>query len=721
MSSSQATQLKDEGPKLREEKHFADFYPELDQQELLPIIVTNEIKDDANLRNVETKEARHVKQMIFKERVTLESINIGANRAKFKKCRFKVSSQGINNHPRISKNYQKFGYISGSLADKFNEYDTPYIKKTDSLALIKDNPLGHISRYQSNFRVEYDMDEQDELYLRFLNESKSITPNNKLTHEIFEIAMTALENEWFFLEKKIPPRISTTSGVSTRETRAAWAHYEAFGSDDGTGHTIDQPCAVCGGTECDNSNAIVFCDGCDVAVHQECYGVVFIPEGQWLCRRCMISRNRKINCLFCPSHTGAFKQTDTGSWGHVVCGLWIPELYFVNSHYMEPIEGVDLIPRSRWKLTCYICRKKVGACIQCSNKNCFCAYHVTCAKRSALCMDFGSCSIIEASSNAIPPGLKLLSFCDKHSPPGWPSCEEGIQKTRLYFASADNDANSGSGSQASYPHSSTKAKWTTNRGTPIAPSTFASVVQRILEMFQVENSAKVSADLCKYWSMKRELKRGAPLVRKFDPTSFSTFTVEQLGKRIEFADRLSKDLEMLQNMAQLLVERQMTTRRRNKAEEKIQNLYHHPSRFILQESVIKKFQNSAPYKALLREKPIGARMSAILRDCTSSDSHDEITQFKKGMTEFLDGIETEQNVPRRVKIEAKKLRAHIAVLLASVEGFDYRSWISEDFTIEGGRVKAVPWKGPALMERENLDAVEELSQAEMRKLRSLLN
>ncbi|CUS21495.1 LAQU0S03e03884g1_1 [Lachancea quebecensis] len=721
MSSSQTTQSKDEGPKLREEKHFADFYPDLEQQELLPLIVINENKDDANLRSVETKDVKHIKQMIFRERVTLEPINVGANRAKFKKCKFKVSSQGINNNPRISKYYQKFGYISGSLADKFNEYETPYIKKTDSLALVKDNPLGHISRYQSNFKVEYDMDEQDELYLRFLNDSKGVTPKNKLTHEIFEIAMTALENEWFFLEKKIPPRISTTSDVSTRETRAAWAHFEAFGSDDGTGHTIDQPCAVCGGTECDNSNAIVFCDGCDVAVHQECYGVVFIPEGQWLCRRCMISRNRKINCLFCPSHTGAFKQTDTGSWGHVVCGLWIPELYFVNSHYMEPIEGVDLIPRSRWKLTCYICRKKVGACIQCSNKNCFSAYHVTCAKRSGLCMDFGSCSIIEASSNAIPPGLKLLSLCDKHSPSGWPSCEEGIKKTRLYFSSADNNGNIDSGSQPSHSHSSTKGRWTTNRGTPIAPSAFASVTQRILEIFQIENSAKVSADLCKYWSMKRELKRGAPLVRKFDPTSFSTFTVDQLGRRIEFADELSKDLEKLQDMARLLVKRQTTTRLRNKTQEKIREMYQHPSRFILQEAVVEKLQKFAPYRALLREESVNARLSAIFSDCISTDSRDEITQFKKDMAEFLNDIETDQNISRRIKLEAKKLRAHVAVLLTSVDGIDYRRRISEDFTMENGRVKAVPWKGPALMKQENLEAVKELSQAEMRKLRSLLN
>ena len=43
----------------------------------------------------------------------------------------------------------------------------------------------------------------------------------------------------------------------------------------------DQPCACCiDGTVYDD-NEILLCDKCDVPVHQSCYGITQIPEGDW--------------------------------------------------------------------------------------------------------------------------------------------------------------------------------------------------------------------------------------------------------------------------------------------------------------------------------------------------------------------------------------------------------------------------------------------------------
>lgn len=52
-------------------------------------------------------------------------------------------------------------------------------------------------------------------------------------------------------------------------------------------------------------------------------------------------------CELCPNRDGALKRTDTNSWAHVVCALYIPEVRFGNVSTMEPIV-LGLVPQERY-------------------------------------------------------------------------------------------------------------------------------------------------------------------------------------------------------------------------------------------------------------------------------------------------------------------------------------------------------------------------------------
>lgn len=134
-------------------------------------------------------------------------------------------------------------------------------------------------------RVEYDMDEQDDKWLESFNlTQRKAAGIDPISREMFEITITKIEKEWHALEKRIPkPNPKPPQTHRPRSSSAA-----AVNGEPQAGEELDSKCAICDDGDCENTNAIVFCDGCDLAVHQECYGVPFIPEGQWLCRKCQL-------------------------------------------------------------------------------------------------------------------------------------------------------------------------------------------------------------------------------------------------------------------------------------------------------------------------------------------------------------------------------------------------------------------------------------------------
>lgn len=75
----------------------------------------------------------------------------------------------------------------------------------------------------------------------------------------------------------------------------------------------DIVCLVCNDGDYEDNNLIVYCSNCQMTVHQNCYGIVNIPEEDWLCYPCQFyndERAKDIECILCPIKGGAMKPSN---------------------------------------------------------------------------------------------------------------------------------------------------------------------------------------------------------------------------------------------------------------------------------------------------------------------------------------------------------------------------------------------------------------------------
>ncbi|XP_063308601.1 protein AF-10 isoform X2 [Pelobates fuscus] len=194
------------------------------------------------------------------------------------------------------------------------------------------------------------------------------------------------------LDEKLQRRDCPGTGLQMVSGDSAAAEQEEEGLPTSMKEMIGG-CCVCSDERGWAENPLVYCDGhgCNVAVHQACYGIVQVPTGPWFCRKCESQeRAARVRCELCPHKDGALKRTDNGGWAHVVCALYIPEVQFANVSTMEPIV-LQSVPHERYNKTCYICDEQgreskaaTGACMTCNKHGCRQAFHVTCAQFAGL-------------------------------------------------------------------------------------------------------------------------------------------------------------------------------------------------------------------------------------------------------------------------------------------------------------------------------------------------
>lgn len=274
-----------------------------------------------------------------------------------------------------------------------------------------------------------------------------------------------------------------------------------------------------------------------------------------------------------------------------------------NHTFMEPVMDVDKVPKSRWKLTCYICNQQMGACIQCGNKACYQAFHVTCARRARLYLKMknssGALDVLDGSTN-------LKALCDKHCPSEYAKENDVVRATKRakkFYKKTMGDriwANSQAKAMsiaASHRNAITehppdesqmtgaklsavlgdkkgqagKSIWKLPSGAPVIPQAVFEIVEASLQRFTFLKRKEFVSDACRYWTLKREMRRGAALLKRLQlqMETFSSLELTRrnfaamgpsgkarLSRRIEFAETLIRDLEQLKVLSEAVVQRE---------------------------------------------------------------------------------------------------------------------------------------------------------------------
>eukprot|EP01105_Mastigella_eilhardi_P009346 TRINITY_DN2211_c1_g1_i3.p1 TRINITY_DN2211_c1_g1~~TRINITY_DN2211_c1_g1_i3.p1 ORF type:complete len:1407 (-),score=455.89 TRINITY_DN2211_c1_g1_i3:68-3724(-) len=301
--------------------------------------------------------------------------------------------------------------------------------------------------------VDYDMDTEDEEWIAQYNKDreKGTLP---MSDENLEFVVDRLE-KFAFLK----------GGVEATEVP----------------DEEDVVCSVCFDGVSDDTNQIVFCDGCGIAVHQDCYSIRCIPQGPWKCQRCQAPNKHAVTCALCFRGGGALMRTTDHRWVHVHCAIWTDETIVDTEPGSLRIEEIDIskVRRSTLSQVCTLCGK-AGVCTKCSQRGCKTRMHLSCAQEHHL------------QINGAP---HFTLYCATHRPPTSKVTEAPKATTEVPVADSGTTPT---------------ASMATNA--PFLGLTLKEVRSKIRTPSQLVDA------LWPYWRQKRQERNNSPLLRRLEPS-----------------------------------------------------------------------------------------------------------------------------------------------------------------------------------------------------------
>lgn len=296
----------------------------------------------------------------------------------------RIFTQGMSDKPREERSYKVL--YPGLLSSKKLNIVNPLFKEPKQCSSINEKTNKEKTKTKDLNSIEYTATQNDYTFMQnyykhneeFMKEYECIGIN------LYELVMDRILKEWRLWQIKIINM-----------------YYKSCYKKKGV-----VPCAICTTQKESEGNLILVCNGCNLSVHQECYGVpnlekftsieealksFYFLDSLWFCRKCLFFKETVPKCKYCNMDGNAYKQIyNTKRWGHVLCVRFIDTLSFSNLVFLEPIEELkceDSKPEVKKtsqpvkevpQRTCFICNYRKGGVIKCANKTCGLYYHVTC-------------------------------------------------------------------------------------------------------------------------------------------------------------------------------------------------------------------------------------------------------------------------------------------------------------------------------------------------------
>ncbi|KAJ8964667.1 hypothetical protein NQ317_010555 [Molorchus minor] len=372
--------------------------------------------------------------------------------------------------------------------------------------------------------VEYDVDEEDTAWLALTNQKREAAGLAPVSVDSLELLMDRLEKESYFQAS-----VNGHTGAVVGDDAVAAYAWTA---------NVRIP------------TLFSFCDMCNLAVHQDCYGVPYIPEGQWLCRsyrvsaECVCSPPVGPSTVYCVQIRRSFSNRLI-----VACGLmlYVPFGYQKSDlpilYFLEPIDSIETIPAARWKLTCYVCKQKgVGACIQCHKNSCYSAFHVTCAQQAGLYMKMDT---VKDGGDSQPVLVQKIAYCDAHAP------------------AENSDAKKDDSRKKMIQARKMLAKKRTSAPVILIPTIPPERIQEIGSLVTITKKSQFIQRLIAYWTLKRQFRNGVPLLRRLqssqggsrDSNTSNVDTIE-LCRQLKYWQCLRQDLERARLLCELVRKRE---------------------------------------------------------------------------------------------------------------------------------------------------------------------